>query len=71
MTTESVTQALEAQEARLAALEETQRDGTGYCLLPSPGEGPAILRPILDAEHGLRWCCTHASEHCSRPLAAR
>jgi hypothetical protein len=22
------------------------------------------LRPVLDAERGLRWCCNHDPEHC-------
>lgn len=70
MATDEVMDALAIQETRLAALEEVQRDSTGYCLLPSPGEGNAILRPLLRPGEGLRWCCTHKVQHCSGQVAS-
>jgi hypothetical protein len=46
----------ETLELAAAALELK-----GQCRLETPY---ADLRPVLTAE-GLRWCCTHETEHCS------
>jgi len=62
MVDEQLLDALQAQNARLAAVEQTQKDSTGWCVVG--GGEPSILRPILRSD-GLRWCCTHSEEHCS------
>lgn len=45
-------------EAMLATLDEV----TGECRREEPF---AVLRPVLSDE-GLRYCCTHETEHCSK-----
>lgn len=59
-------EASEDVELLLAALRLVV-SGVGECRLEAPY---ASLRPVLDGD-GLRWCCTHACEHCWPPTGSQ
>lgn len=52
---------LQALVATAAGLMLAAASGIGECRKALPY---STLQPVLDA-HGLRWCCTHPSQHCS------
>jgi hypothetical protein len=45
----------------LSAALTLARASAGECRRSQPY---SPLRPVLDADSGLRWCCSHDPEHC-------